>query len=291
VVLSAEEPVSPELALVDSDLAQRARAVLLVPTDTIDLIDSRRFVAAGPRVTPPPVSPVATAPVSLVEDEAAAALSRLTELDPDSYDRLSPRRGPTRRTAIAFACAAAAAATTFGVTVLGHESSGTIAVHAASTVSGPLGGGAAQDSSTSAETEGDARRGATAGVARSGSEQRSTPAEAAVPTSRRRTTKDVRDLSTSDVRAKLRDITWSARRFIWPARRSASGYHVELRRGDSAIFVANPQTNRLVVPKTWRYKGRKLTLDPDDRLSVWPVAHGLRAPTAIISGELVVDLP
>jgi hypothetical protein len=86
-------------------------------------------------------------------------------------------------------------------------------------------------------------------------------------------------------------MTWTVRRFSWPARRGAISYHVELLRGRSTIFVADPRTNRIAVPATWSFHGRKFALDPDDRFSVWRVAHGVRDSTAIIRGELVVDLP
>jgi hypothetical protein len=293
VVLSAEEPVSPELTLVDSDLAQRARAGLSVPTDTIDLILRRRFVPALPDVAAVAIPLVATPPVPPVEGDAVAALRRLAEHDPDSYDRPLRRRGQALRISVALACAAAAAATIFGVTVVGHEVSRRIDVRAESPVASALDEGAAQDSSTSADVAVDAR-GAVAAVdvVPVGAEEGWLPAAQSSGLSLpRRTTSGGRDPSTSHVPATSKNITWSARRFIWPVRRGATSYHVELHRGESTILAVDSKTNRVVVPARWQFHGRKLSLDPDDRFSVWPLAHGVRDSTAIISGELVVDLP
>jgi hypothetical protein len=289
VVLAPEELLSPELVLVDSDLAQRARADLLVPAETIDQIDRRRFVAGSLDVAPFAIAPAATTPVTFVDDEAAAALRRLSERELDAYSRPSRRRRPALKI-VALACAGAVAVTLAGITLLGHQSPGRIVARAASTVSRPADGESANDP-RSAEGATTAGASAAADPTPLGAEDGSAPDAAATgPSSPRQATQDGR-LHASRVPAKLQKIRWSARRFIWPPHQGATSYHVEFLRGGSTILVADPRTNRVVVPATWRFRGRSFSLDPDDRLSVWPMTHGLRGATAIISGELVVDLP
>jgi hypothetical protein len=294
VVLSAEEPITPELTLVDSDLAQRARARLPVPTDTIDLILRRRFVAALPDVAAVAIPPVATPPVPSVDGGAVAALRRLAEHDSDSYDRPVRRRGQGPRMSVALACAAAVGAAIFGVTVVGDHFAGHIDLRAESPVARLQDDGAAQGPSSSSEVAVDAQGGAVAAadVGPVRAEEGSLPAaRSSGLSSPRRTTTGSRDLSTSHVSTRSQKTTWETRPFIWPARQGATSYHVELHRGESTILAVDSRTNRVVVPARWHFHGRKLSLDPDDRFSVWPVAHGVRDSTAIISGALVVDLP
>jgi len=279
VVPSAEEPVSPELVLVDSDLAMRARAGLPETTSTLDLIGARRAtLRREPErllVAPPPVAPAA--------DPAVAAMRRLAERELESHELASRKRARSRRRlSLALAGAALVASTILGVTMVG-PSPGRIAAHAVSTVSSPVVRVASHALPTSDPVAPDTRRGAAAGST-GGSSQ-------GISESTSKRASENRDLSTFVPVKPKSEITWPTRPFIWPPRRGATGYHVELRRENSPIFTADSKTNRVVVPGTWRFHGKTRWLEPDDRLYVWPVVEHARSSIAVIAGELVVDLP
>jgi hypothetical protein len=285
VVPSAEEPVSPELVLVDSDLALRARAGLPETTSTLELIGARRAtVRREPErllVAPPLFAPAA--------DPAVAAMRRLAERELESHELASRQRARSRRRlSLALAGAALVASTILGVTVVG-QSPGRIAAHAVSTVSSPVARVVSHALPTSGPVAPDTRRGAATVGTTAGSRGGSSQVTSGSTSNRAKS--ENRDLSTFVPVKPQSKITWPTRPFIWPPRRGATGYHVELRRENSPIFTADSKTNRVVVPGTWRFHGKTRWLEPDDRLYVWPVVEHARSSIAVIAGELVVDLP
>jgi len=283
VVPSAEEPVSPELVLVDSDLAMRARAGLPETTSTLDLIGARRAtLRREPErllVAPPPVA---------AADPAVAAMRRLAERELESHELASRKRARSRRRlSLALAGAALVASTILGVTMVG-QSPGRIAAHAVATVSSPVARVASHAFPNSGRVAPDTRHGAATVGTTAGSTGGSSQG---ISESTSKRASENRDLSTFVPVKPKSEITWPTRPFIWPPRRGATGYHVELRRENSPIFTADSKTNRVVVPGTWRFHGKTRWLEPDDRLYVWPVVEHARSSIAVIAGELVVDLP
>jgi hypothetical protein len=76
----------------------------------------------------------------------------------------------------------------------------------------------------------------------------------------------------------------------WTPAAGTSGYHVELFRGTSRIFVSDTKRAQVLIPATWDLDGRDYRLEPDDRMYVWPVASGQRGPQAIVDARLVLDI-
>ena len=67
--------------------------------------------------------------------------------------------------------------------------------------------------------------------------------------------------------------------FVWAPVRSASYYNVQVFRGTRKVFSAWPTTNRLRMPASWRFGGRRERLTPGTyRWYVWP-GFGARART------------
>lgn len=82
----------------------------------------------------------------------------------------------------------------------------------------------------------------------------------------------------------------TARRvFAWAPVPGASGYHMELYRGDSLIYAGDSDEPRLSQPGSWTLAGREQRLEPGAyRWYVWPVVDGLRQSHATVQAELVV---
>jgi hypothetical protein len=79
------------------------------------------------------------------------------------------------------------------------------------------------------------------------------------------------------------------RRFAWAPTQGASGYHVELFRGDTRVFAADTNEPQIAVPAHWTLNGRRRALSPGEyRWFVWPVVSGLRASSATVQATLTI---
>lgn len=79
------------------------------------------------------------------------------------------------------------------------------------------------------------------------------------------------------------------RRLAWAPTGGAEGYHVELYRDDTRIFVAETQRPEVTVPARWTLNGTVRTLAPGDlRWYVWPLVDGRRQAGAIVQATLTI---
>jgi hypothetical protein len=81
-------------------------------------------------------------------------------------------------------------------------------------------------------------------------------------------------------------------KFAWAPVVSASGYHVELFRAGSRIFATNTSRPEAPIPATWTFHGRRYRLEPAEyRWYVWPIISGKRVSRAVVQAKLVVGSP
>jgi hypothetical protein len=81
----------------------------------------------------------------------------------------------------------------------------------------------------------------------------------------------------------------AARRFAWAPTAGASGYRVELFRGNTRVFSARTSKPQITIPATWTLHGRRQTLRTGDyRWIVWPVVAGRQASTATVQASLSI---
>jgi hypothetical protein len=78
-------------------------------------------------------------------------------------------------------------------------------------------------------------------------------------------------------------------RFAWAPRPRASGYHVELFRGNALVFRATTSKPEIVIPRRWRLNGRTQRLEPGSyRWYVWAQVGGRREGKATVQAKLVL---
>ena len=81
----------------------------------------------------------------------------------------------------------------------------------------------------------------------------------------------------------------TGRTFAWAPVPNASGYHVELFRGQERVFAVDVTAARFELPAAWKHAGRRQRLSPGTyRWNVWPVVGGLRQSQATVQAELAV---
>jgi hypothetical protein len=79
------------------------------------------------------------------------------------------------------------------------------------------------------------------------------------------------------------------RRFAWAPRAGASGYYVELFRGQMLVFRATTSRPEIVIPRRWRLNGRTQRLEPGSyRWYVWAHVGGRREGKATVQAKLVL---
>ena len=256
----ADFPVSPELVLVDPELARRARARLPVP------------------VEPPPRRPAPTRVSPVTPDREEASPPVVSEEQGLSRPA-SRRRRVSRRllAAVAVVVAAAVGATLFVRHDARTTPRSTSAARPAVAASAPVKAG------TQATPRPKTRRQAR--------QSRTTPSRAA-PTSRSTAPrpKSRRASPKRAVAPTARSTALPA--FSWVAIPKATYYDFALFRGDEKIFADRTRTARLAVPSTWRYAGRSFRLSRGTyRWVVRPAfgrASASRLGTAIVNARLVV---
>ena len=79
------------------------------------------------------------------------------------------------------------------------------------------------------------------------------------------------------------------RRFAWAPVEGATGYHVELFRGNDRVLAEETKQPVLELGPSWRYEGRVVRLTAGDyRWYVWPVTKSGRATQAVVQAKLSV---
>jgi hypothetical protein len=284
-----DEPVSPELALVDPDLAARLRALL----PEIEFEPPPRFLRAlpdpelesGPALQPPPelvdaAPPFEAAPVPVY-------------VYPSRAERL-------RSFAKAFALGAAAATVvTVGVVAeLGEgppaEDAGTAPPSVASPApatsqgggtgqtakpaTGAAGGAARAKAKTASGTKTQAKRAGRAKAQSSGKKS-----SAATPATSGRTA------GTKKQAAPPAAAAAQPRRFAWAPVGGAVGYRFELFRGDKQVLEVRTTQPAYELASRWRHAGKTETLASGDyRWYVWPVFSDGPAAQAVVQAKLSI---
>ena len=267
------EGVSPELALVDSQLAEIARSSL-PQEDTLARIellvrahrifDSRSLVRASPQTNPKettePTAPAEpTTPAELVERVEPRRPAPLVE----------PGRPGRRRPAVVaggFAAAALTSALLFGVRV---DLSGQPAGADSSSISVPpvaVPGVAPDPSKPTAKSK---PRRTTQAKHQKGSSRRPNH-RAAAPT--------LKPGKASQ-----------GRRFVWAPAPGATSYRVQFFRGSTVVFEATTTRPEITVPSRWTLRGVRRALTPGIyRWNVWPVTAGGQQSKAVVQAELSI---
>jgi hypothetical protein len=272
VVPSAEEPVSPELALVDSELASRARAGLPEATNTLDRLKTERVAES--------TFPVGTTHELAAQSEGreeGAAFQRLAmvELDSSEYE-FRERRALRPFLAAAFGLTVAALV---GTLAFGERASDLLR-------SSPkrAEAGASVSDVTAGTPSATGAAGGTAEQDRAPGQSGGTGAGASMPTAStttRQVAEALRRASESTVSPP------STARLWWPAANGITGYSVELYRDGVRVFVSRTSTNGVAIPETWTAGGRKLRRDPGDTLYIWPLRAGKRLEKPLYHGLLI----
>lgn len=299
-----DEPVSPELALVDPELAARLRALLP---------DIEPQIALGPE---PPVLRALPDP----EPETVLAFPPTPEL-PDGGGAVAPApvlvypsRGERLRSLAKAFAAGAAVATVVTVGVISELGEGPASqaddpgtVPPRSAIAAP---GAPDGASTAApkpKAGPKSRAGGASSGAAPGTKKRSTKAgRAATPkqpsskragaakqagTSRRAT----KPAATQKRAAKSKQTTKPAapaaepRRFAWAPVEGAVAYRVELFRESKQVFTAKTKDPFYELAVSWRHRGQAERLTPGSyRWYVWPVLRSGAADKAVVQAKLSI---
>jgi hypothetical protein len=249
-------PISPELALVDPELARAARDLLP------DLPRAR-----------PVVSNVAAAPVA---DQSAFVARLRSGLEP--LPDLAPRR---RRLRLAWV-ASAAGLVSLGVLLtlaVGRETRPTPAPQTQGVAAAVSPTESARPEPTPVEP---ARAAPAAGAKATsrGASAATTPATSGTATGK------------PAAPASGHDLPVPGQTFVWVAVPDASAYEFQLFRRGERIFRARVDEPRLELPGRWRQAGRPYALVPDDyRWYVWPVSKrtNRQADAATVQARLVIE--
>jgi hypothetical protein len=272
--------VSPELVLVDPDLATWARSRLDEHDETLTRL-------AGALERDRRLQHIAPEPSGGSDEAAAFRRLAASELEDDET------RGVPRvpyGLGLGLACSAALAlivAVSFAIRPAGDDRTPAAPSVAAGDAAATMTRSrhASDDTTSAAGTNSRNSSGTDIGkIAKQSPLGGVTPPSAAVSRSSQRAAKSAR--------ARMR--RQSARRppqhLVWPPAASADGYEVELYRDDVRILAVRAPTNRMTIPRTWIAGPSRLGIKLGDRLYIWPLRSGKRG-NAIIDGLPIVDVP
>lgn len=252
--------VSPELVLVDLDLAREARSCLPNPDDTLARV---ALLVRASRIAADRACAVAASPPILKASPRPQAATRL-------------RNGRTAMLTGGAVAAALVGALLVGVRV---NVRGTPAgADTAAIGEPPVAVGQPLQTRTAPPRSSRAAAANTAG---------SSPAAAANTAAphRPRATKPPARVDPNPGPRKVR----AARRFVWAPVAGASGYRVEFFKGSALVFSAETSHPEVTIPTSWMLHGKRQSLRTGEyQWYVWPLRGGLRAPSAIVQARLSV---
>jgi hypothetical protein len=285
----AREPVSPELALVDPDLARYARERLADPSAERlpPVTESRRERAAPPPRAGPPQEVLSDgAGAEPLHDEVGTTAAVTRAEDPSEFADSASVSAPSRTFLLVSAVLILAAVALVNITPDRSADDSTPA-------QGPTQGGIP---ATHAVKEARAAKPKPATVrpqkhSRRGGARSTTPANPPASTagSRRETTPRppavTRPAKAHPIPTRSR--AFGTRVFIWAAAEHATAYKVGFFRDGKQVFEALASGPRLELPLRWVYHGRRYRLKSGTySWTVWP-AFGRRGHARF--GQPVVD--
>lgn len=265
--------VSPELVLIDPQLAAHARAALVDPGDTLERLKS--FAQAHDGLEVPQQNGLSAG----MNEPSVAAIRRLTVVSEGATsEELGGGRPRVRLRLVLLAATVPALAL---VALLAASWANDTAPPATVSATAPI---------DVAPTE------PTAPISGAGSEGQS---KAPSGTARDRAGRDTsRDGSGSRAKARPESSTRptesgarsnAPRLLAWAPVAGAEQYHVELFDGAARVFSANTRRPRISIPTSWRFEGRMRRLSPGTYLwYVWPVVSGRQSTQAIVRARLDV---
>ena len=288
---AVDEPVSPELVLVDPELRERLRALL----PEIELELPPPLLRAVPDPEPDDVLPLGPPP------ELDAALAAHAAVAPQIRDvpiYVYPSRGERFRSfgkAFALGAAAATVLTVGIVAELGEgpaapEDAVTTPPNVSSPVPPPAGPKIASGKGTtkqSAKPQASEKPGGVTGAKQgTGATRTRTQRKAATGKAKAASQK-------ADAKRQKRTPPAAAaaepKRFAWAPVEGAVGYRFELFRGDKQVLAVRTKTPAYELARQWRHAGRTETLTAGDyRWYVWPVLPSGTANAAVVQARLTV---
>jgi len=261
--------VSPELALVDPELALRLREVLPVREDSRDSPD------AAPRGGEVGGCAVAAPIVSSADAAVQAALRRITESQLET-PKDGHRRRRSLRVVVVGSCLVVIAVG--GALALDHASSSggdgipsALATSSRSAV--PIGDRPAQSDGESPSNT----------ALRPPDPRSPTSASQAVPGE----AKPMRTGSGSSLPVPI-PIS-SSRQVAWAPVTGATRYRVEVVRAGSKIYATLTARPDVRIPHSWKRAGTSYRRHPEDQLFVWAVVDGRQAREPLVDGVLLFD--
>jgi hypothetical protein len=87
-----------------------------------------------------------------------------------------------------------------------------------------------------------------------------------------------------------RDASAATTTLVWPGSLQASAYDLEIVRDGRVIFATRSRSPQALVPRSWSSDGVSYVLRAQDQAYVWPIVDGGRAPRPLADGEVALDL-
>jgi hypothetical protein len=290
---AGDEPVSPELALVDPELRERLRDLL----PEIELEPPPPLLRAVPDPEPDEALLLAPAPEPVGSSHDGTVVHPAPQQVPFF---VYPTRGERFRSFAKAFVLGAAAATVITVGVIAERDEGPVVAQEAGTapptVAAPIpapkvtpGGSATQKTvKKPASAPGSTR--AKQATAKQGTTQAASGAKAQRASAKGTAKAKAAGQAGRSKATPPPAATTEPKRFAWAPVNGAVGYRFELFRGSKQVLEVRTKTPAYELPGQWQYAGRTETLTKGDyRWYVWPLRPSGPAAVAVVQARLTVS--